>query len=253
MHDKASVVHPVLAPEILRPEGKGALLILCDHARDHIPARYDNLGIAPAHLQSHIALDIGAAGVSRRLSERLDAPAILAPVSRLVLDLNRDPETQSPFPEWSDGVAIPGNQGLAAEERQARIKAFFHPYHRAAERQLAAMLARGMRPIVIGLHSFTPVMDGKARPWPVGFLYHHDPRLYRLMAEPLRARGLMVGDNEPYSGAELYYSMHRHGEAHGLLQATIEIRQDLINDPAGEAAWADILADCLTPILQKGL
>lgn len=240
---------PVQPPELLRPDGKGDVLILCDHASNHIPAELNGLGLDPALLDTHIALDIGAAAVARRLSALLDAPAVLAAVSRLVIDLNRDPVHQQPIPPRSDGIAIPGNTGLSAADRQARIDAWFTPYHEACADRLAAMTGRGQRPIAIGLHSFTPAMDGVARPWQIGFLYNDDPRLFEAMRTPLeRFYGFRVGDNEPYSGRELYYTMHRHGEAHGLLQATIEIRQDLIADEDGQAHWAAILADCLARI-----
>ncbi len=239
-------------PEILRPHGRGGVLILCDHASNHIPPALAGLGLAPEALARHIGHDIGAAAVTRRLSALLDAPAILATVSRLVIDLNRAPEAEDAIPDHSDGVVIPGNRELDAAARQARIDAFFTPYHAACERQLAAMRARGERPLVIGLHSFTPEMNGTPRPWPIGFLYNRDPRLFRAMRPLLEADyGLAVGDNEPYSGTELYYSMHRHGEAHGLVQATIEIRQDLITDAAGQARWAAILADCLQRVLGR--
>lgn len=237
---------PVQPPELLRPDGTGDVLILCDHASNRIPSRLGGLGLDPAHLDTHIAVDIGAAGVARRLSALLDAPAVLATVSRLVIDLNRDPVRQEPIPPRADGVAIPGNAGLSAADRQARIDACFTPYHEACADRLAAMTARGRRPIVIGMHSFTPVMNGAARPWQIGFLYNDDPRLFEALRTPLeRYYGFRVGDNEPYSGRELYYTMHRHGEAHGLMQATIEIRQDLIADADGEARWAAILADAL--------
>ncbi len=239
-------------PEILRPEGRGGVLILCDHASNHIPPALANLGLPPAALERHIAYDIGAAAVTRRLSALLDAPAILATVSRLVIDPNRAPGARDAIPERSDGVVIPGNQGLDAAARQARIDAVFTPYHAACEHQLAAMRGRGERPIVIGLHSFTPEMNGTPRPWPIGFLHDRDPRLFHALRAPLEADyGLAVGDNEPYSGRELYYTMRRHGEAHGLLQATIEIRQDQIADAAGQARWATILADCLQRVLAR--
>jgi len=240
------------ASECLRPAGEAPLLILCDHASNRIPAELGDLGVPRDALDSHIAIDIGAAETARRLSDRLDAPAVLATVSRLVVDLNRNPETQDPIPASSDGVAIPGNRDLSDEQRQARLAAYFHPYHAACESRLRAMIARGLRPIVVGLHSFTPVMNGERRPWEIGFLYDRDPRLFEAMRPMLERRwGFTVGDNEPYSGAELYYTMKRHGEAHGLMQATIEIRQDLIAKPDGQARWAGILADCLKELIDK--
>ncbi len=238
------------APECLRPDGRGGVLILCDHASNHIPRELDGLGLDPACLETHIAVDIGAAQVTRRLADRLDAPAILAPVSRLVVDLNRNPETQDPIPAESDGIPIPGNRGLSDAARADRLERWFHPYHAACAAQVATMMARGERPVVIGLHSFTPEMDGQARPWEIGFLYDCDPRLFQDFAARLPDLGnFTIGDNEPYSGRELYYTMQRHGEAHGLLQATVEIRQDLIADATRQDRWAAILETCLREIV----
>jgi predicted N-formylglutamate amidohydrolase len=252
MHIFAMMDEQKAAPHFYRPEGRGGVLILCDHASAHIPDDYEGLGLDRAVLSTHIAVDIGAAEVSLLLADLLDAPALLAPVSRLVVDLNRDPETQDPCPPISDGIPIPGNTALDEAARAARLDRWFHPYHKAAEDQLAGMMARGERPIVIGLHSFTPVMKGEPRPWQIGFLYAGDDRLYRAMQPKLASDwGLDVGDNQPYSGAELYYTMHRHGERHGLMQATIEIRQDLIANAEGQRQWADILAQSLRPLLLK--
>lgn len=232
------------------PEGQGGIVILCDHASNHIPPELDGLGIDPAHLETHIALDIGAAEVSRYLADALDSPAVLATVSRLVVDPNRDHVTQNPIPVKSDGVRLLGNEGLDEAARKERLDRYFHPYHAACEDIMSSQMARGIKPIVIGLHSFTPVMDGMERPWEIGFLYDGDARLYHAMRGPLKERwGFHVGDNEPYSGAELYYTMNRHGEAHGLMQATIELRQDLIADEQGQRRWADILAEVLRDVM----
>lgn len=243
---------PNPAPERLRPDGRGGVVILCDHASNHIPPELNGLGLDPACLETHIAVDIGAAEVARRLSERLDAPAILAPVSRLAVDLNRNPATQDPVPAESDGIVIPGNQGLTDAMRAERLERWFHPYHAACAAQVASMMAQGERPVVIGLHSFTPRMEGEARPWEIGFLYDRDPRLFRAFHARLsEIWDFTIGDNEPYSGRELYYTMQRHGEAHGLLQATVELRQDLIADAAGQDRWAGILEACLKKIRQS--
>ncbi|MFQ5348264.1 MAG: N-formylglutamate amidohydrolase [Rhodothalassiaceae bacterium] len=236
-----------IEPDILSPQGRGGVLILCEHASNHIPGAFDGLGLSPGERARHIAYDIGAAAVARRLSALLEAPAVLAAVSRLVIDVNRAPEAPDLIPVCSDGVAIAGNRGLAAAARQARIEAYFAPFHETAAAQLEAMLRRGERPAVIGIHSFTPRMNGAFRPWQIGFLHNRDDRLFRLLRERLQANwDLEIGDNEPYSGRDLYYSMHRHGEARGLLQTVIEIRQDLVAATRGQEEWAERLALCLS-------
>ena len=90
---------PEPKPRILRPEGKSQFVILCDHASRHIPAELDDLGLPPAELARHIAWDIGAAGVAEALSEIFDAPAVLSPVSRLVIDCNRHLDAADLIPE----------------------------------------------------------------------------------------------------------------------------------------------------------
>lgn len=236
-------------PEIVNADGDGEVLILCDHASNRIPEPLGTLGLQPRLLDDHIAWDIGAADVARGLSASLDAPAVLATVSRLVIDLNREPDSPTLIPAASDGTPIPGNQGLSDAERGNRIQAIHAPYHRACADVLQRMLAAGKRPVVIAMHSFTPVMDGQARPWEIGFLYDRDPRLFHAFRHVLLARHeLTIGDNEPYSGEELYHTMREHGEAHGLPQTTVEVRQDLIGDADGVRRWTDILATALRDI-----
>jgi predicted N-formylglutamate amidohydrolase len=233
--------------------GKAALLLACDHASNVVPRALGSLGLSAAELLRHIAWDIGAAAVTRLLAGRLDAPAILAGFSRLVIDCNRDPADPSSIPETSDGVAIPGNRGLAADARAARRAAIFAPYHEAIERWIAARLAEGAVPALIAIHSFTPVMSGKARPWHVGILWDGDPRIPRPLLEALRAdSALVVGDNEPYSAREPQgYTVRHHAALRGLPHVAIELRQDLIADDDGAARWAEILARALRPILAE--
>lgn len=239
-------------PDIVNANGRGRVLVLCDHASNHIPEDLAGLGLSPRHLHDHIAYDIGAAAVSRRLSELMDTPAVLATVSRLVVDLNRDPDNQDPVPAQSDGIAIPGNRHLSDKARAERLAHYFEPYHQACDRQITAMMARGAAPLVIGVHSFTPVMAGRARPWEIGFLYDRDPRLFYAFKDLLSTRWrFTVGNNEPYSGNELYYTMRRHGERHGHLQVVVEIRQDQIRTEAGQNRWAEILAKCLNQIVAR--
>lgn len=233
-----------MIPEIIK--GDGPLVILCDHASNHIPPELDADGFDPALLDQHIAYDIGAAGVTRRLADRLTAHAVLARVSRLVCDLNRNPDTQDPMPVVSDGVPIPFNQGLVGPARTARLDAYFHPFHEHVDAYLDGLLAAHAHPVIFAMHSFTPVMDGVERPWEIGFLYDRDDRLFRAFRDVLSARhDFHIGDNEPYSGRALYYSMDRHGQARGIPQLVVEVRQDLIADEAGQDRWADILAQAV--------
>ncbi|WP_010546160.1 N-formylglutamate amidohydrolase [Sphingomonas elodea] len=226
--------------------GDPAVLLLCDHASNAVPAGID-LGIDPALLDLHIAIDIGAAAVTRALAARLDAPAILATVSRLVIDLHREPDHVGLIPATSDGHPIPGNVGV---ERGARIARFHAPYHRCVRNQV-----RRQRPaLILSIHSFTPQLEdgGTPRPWEVGILYNRDTRAARPAVDWFRAEGLATGDNEPYSGRLLNATLNRHAEAQGIPSIAIEIRNDLIRDAAGVERWVGHLHD-LTLFLRNTL
>lgn len=235
--------------EVLNSHGSGRLVLVCDHASNEIPAEYGKLGLEDEHLERHIAWDIGAAELTRALGEAFDAPAVLARFSRLLIDANRSADADSLIPEASDNVVIPGNRGVDAAERQRRIENFYTPFHDAVARQVEAMKARGEVPLVIAVHSYTPVMNGKPRPWQAGMLWDKDPRLAHAFLDAFRQRGIHAGDNEPYSGRELFHTMAVHGAAHGLPQTTLEVRQDLIGHDEGVAEWTRLLSDVLEELL----
>lgn len=249
---------PLLSPddpppfEIVGGEGRASVLLICDHASRAVPRRLDRLGLDEASLLRHIGWDIGAAEVTRRLAALLDAPAVLAGYSRLVIDCNRATDDASAMPEVSDGIRVPGNRGLSPAARLQRIAACFTTYHDAIAAQLARFAGRGVAPVVLSIHSFTPRMNGFARPWHVGVLWDKDPRLAVPLISRLAAAdpARIVGDNQPYSAREpAGYSIRRHAESAGLPHAAIEIRQDLIDTPTGAALWAEHLAAALRPIL----
>lgn len=234
---------------ILNARGVFPVLFICDHASRYIPSGYRDLGLDEEALSRHIAWDIGAAALTAALSQALDAPAVLANFSRLLIDPNRPMDAASLIPATSDGTVIPGNQQVGAAERSLRISRYYRPFHAAVAAQVEAFRARGVTPLMVGMHSFTPVMNGKARPWNVGLLWDKDPRLAQAFIEGLTPRpGLVVGDNEPYSGKLLFHTMNVHAAAHGFPQVTVEIRQDEIERAEGVAKWAEILTDELTRI-----
>ena len=204
-----------------------------------------------AVLRRHIGWDIGAGDVTRRLAGLLDAPAVLAGYSRLVIDCNRPLGAPTSIPALSDGVAVPANQALGGTAAAARAEACFAPYHRAIDRVVAAVGERSGPPVVISMHSFTPVLDGFERPWHVGVLWHRDGRVpLPLMAALGADPAIRVGDNEPYSGrVPMPYCIPAHAETTGLPHATVEIRQDLIDTHHGAEAWAHRVADALGRVL----
>ena len=220
-------------------------VLVCDHASNAVPAHMNRLGLDQAELDRHIGWDIGAATVTRSLSALLDAPAYLSGYSRLLVDCNRPVGSPTAMPAVSDGTAVPANQSISPEEAAARTEAFFRPYHDAIAACLDRAIGFGAVPILVAVHSFTPVFDGFARPWEVGLLYEHDDRLVQPLKDALDALrpGLTIGDNEPYAiVGPSDYSIPVHGQGRGLPHIEVELRQDLIGTQEGAQSWAETLA-----------
>ncbi|MEL3890761.1 N-formylglutamate amidohydrolase [Ferrovibrio sp. MS7] len=238
---------------ILNGSGRAPAVLLCDHASHAVPAELGDLGLSHEQITRHIGWDPGAALVTEKLSRSLDAPALFSGYSRLVIDINRAPDDPTLICEISDGVIVPGNRALDDAERQRRISAYFTPYHSAVAAQIDSALQRCASPAVLSIHSFTPRMKGRDRPWHVGILWNQDGRLAIPLMQALREEGeLVVGDNEPYSGrSQAGYSIREHGERRGLPHVLVEIRQDLIADEAGVAEWAARLDRCFRRILAE--
>jgi len=243
-----SLLSPSDPPPFEEKRGEAPLLLVCDHASNRVPAALGGLGLARERLEEHIAVDIGAAAVTRLLRPPLKASAVLAGYSRLVIDCNRALDDPSSIPSLSDGIAIPGNRDLPQAARDARCAEIFTPYHAAIARRLAAM--PGV-PALISIHSFTPVMRDFVRPWHIGVLWADDPRIAAPLLAALRGEAaLVVGDNQPYSAREPRgYTVSRHAHAPGFPHVAVELRQDLVGDEAGAREWAERLARVFAPIL----
>jgi predicted N-formylglutamate amidohydrolase len=240
--------------EILGPDGAARFLLVCDHASNVVPSALDDLGLDETALGRHIAVDIGAGEMTRRLSARLDATAVVAAYSRLVIDNNRYLDDPTSIPEISDGTIVPGNRDLAEADRQARVDQLFQPYHDAIAAELKALgWGDGAIPALISVHSFTPFFKGVERPWHVGLLWNRDRRIAAPLLEALSAnRGVIVGENVPYSARDPYgYTVAEHADIHHLPNILIEIRQDLIDTHHGVETWVGILGDALTRVLAE--
>ena len=230
--------------------GASPFLLTSDHYGRLIPRSLGDLGLPAAELTRHIAWDLGIAGVADALSQQLGAHLIAQRYSRLVIDCNRPPGVPSSIPRISEATIIPGNEALTREAAETRRQAIFDPYHRRIDDVIEARRRDSRPTVLVSLHSFTPVYAGIARPWHIGTLYHRDTRLPPRLLRHLRAEPeLVVGDNEPYAVSdETDYTIPVHGEALGLMNTGIEIRQDLIAEPAGQMEWADRLARILGEI-----
>jgi predicted N-formylglutamate amidohydrolase len=234
-------------------EGRSPFFIVCDHAGRRLPRSLGSLGLSKDELGSHIAWDIGAGGVARRLAAALDACVVTQRYSRLVIDCNRPLGAVDSIATRSERTAVPGNQNVGASAADSRVREVFHPYHDAIRGALDQRGAEGRLTVLVAMHSFTPVFLDVARPWHVGVLYNRDSGLVARLLGLLQHEGdLVVGDNEPYAASDVSdFSIIHHGERRGIPHVEIEIRQDLIADEAGQSAWAERLARLLGAAIQS--
>ena len=248
----STTAQPFQPIEVFNPKGRAPVLILSDHSGRNIPGYLGDLGLPDEERRRHIGWDIGTTDMTRRLAERLDAPAVLNHVSRLVIDPNRLPGTPTSIPKIADGTFVPGNQDLSEEERRRRAALSFVPYHRAIARQIAKLRRRVGIPAIISMHSFTPSMQRQWRPWHAGVLWADDDRLASPVLERLRDLDdtFCIGANQPYSGKHPdCYSLQFHALRTGLPNVAFEVRQDLIGTKVEAEAWADRLHEALQPSL----
>lgn len=237
------------------PEGTSAVLVVCDHANNRVPASLDNLGMSDEERDMHIAWDPGTQDIGRYLGRKLQAQVLLAQYSRLVVDLNRGHNHKECMRDVSDHVAVPGNRNLSPAARKQRLEEIYWPYHNEIDRLIDDRLSEGVIPLLMSIHSFTPRMDGFDRPWHIGVLWNREAGLARQLVENLRAQNpdIVVGENEPYSlighvgGKD---TVQRHAEDRDLPYIIVEFRQDLVRTREGAEEWAEIFLKAVRPIIE---
>lgn len=245
-------------PAVVRVEnakGKAQMVIICDHASNALPKKYGTLGLAKKDLQKHIAWDPGTENIGRYIAKKLDSTVVLAGYSRLLVDLNRGPDNGECMRDVSDHIAIPGNKKLSRTEQAARLKKYYWPYHDTIGKQIDRFTKKGIYPVLLSVHSFTPEMDGKKRPWHIGVLWNREQKIAKALCKNLRAKnkGLVVGENAPYSlkthdtGVN---SISRHAEGRGLPYVIVEFRQDLVGTKKGAEKYAEMFLQALRPVLE---
>ncbi|MBX3597936.1 MAG: N-formylglutamate amidohydrolase [Rhizobiaceae bacterium] len=235
--------------EIIEGDRNLGMVVIADHAGRSLPDEYGTLGLPQSEFDRHIAYDIGVEPLTRELARMTGAPAVLASFSRLLIDPNRGEDDPTLIRQLYDGTVVRANYPLSDIEREKRLEGFYRPYHDAVGSMISSVVqTTGSAPFIVSLHSFTPVMQGRARPWHVGILWDKDDRAPLPMIEMLASdASIVVGDNEPYDGALRGDTMYRHAIVNGYAHALIEVRQDLIADAGGVASWANRLR----PILEE--
>ncbi|ANW03045.1 N-formylglutamate amidohydrolase [Bradyrhizobium icense] len=242
--------------DIVGGEVDSEFFLICEHAGRRVPRCLGDLGVHSSEMERHIAYDVGAEAVSRRLASALHAPLYIQPYSRLVIDCNRPLEATDLIPEVSDGAEIPRNLALTPEERMLRFEKIHRPFHEAVSGGLDRVVARGRKPILLTIHSFTPIMrrTGKVRKIELCICFNRDDRLAKAMLSEVQARypGVKVALNDPYPVSDMLdYAIPVHGERRGIPHVLLEIRSDLISDEVGEARWTDIVSKTFRAAVAK--
>lgn len=234
-----------------RPDGTSPVVVVCEHASRTLPERFGDLGLSGEALNSHIAWDPGALAVARGLSSNLDATLVYQRFSRLIYDCNRPPESPAAMPEASEIYAIPGNRQIDAAEREARTEALYVPFHQRIRDLLRSRTARGVASVIVTIHSFTPIYDGKRRDVELGILHDTDDRLASRMLDLAGTAPLYKTErNQPYGPEDgVTHTLRLHGLANDLKNVMIEVRNDLIVDDVGQG----VMADYLTGLIQHSL
>lgn len=237
--------------EILNPRAKRPLLLVCEHASRNLPGRLED-AFPEALMRTHYGSDIGTDALTRMLSEALDARAVVARYSRIVIDCNRRLDDPTLLLTDTELGPVPANADITPEERAARIEEIYVPFHAAVAHEIRTFTDAGLTPVYVAIHSFTPELTGSPRPWDMGVMWDADPRLAQRLHEALHTEpGLLIGDNEPYSGKYAAdFSVDFHAERTGLANVAIEIRQDHLQSDAGVSTWAVRLASALDELVR---
>lgn len=231
---------------VVNEAGQSGIILVCEHASNFIPPRYEGLGVGAIDLERHIAWDIGAEATSLALSRLIDAPLVLANYSRLLIDLNRPPASPSSIPVISERTEIPGNMDIGDVERNWRIENLFTPFHDRVAALLGARFDARRPARIVAMHSFTPVYKGVARPMHAGVLFRKSTGFAHALIDNLGGTAAHIAANEPYRiEDDGDYTIPVHAEARGLDSVLLEIRQDLITGPSDAQQWAARLAKAL--------
>lgn len=240
---------------VLNEAGKANYIIVADHASRVVPKKLGAIVDDPQDMSRHIAWDIGTEDISRRMSEKMDAPAIIAGFSRLVIDLNRGFGHPQQVPTSSDGTEVLGNHGLTLGDIDARVKSLYNTYHNRLEKMVERATSEGKRPVIVFVHSCTPEMDGFKRPWEIGILWNKNRSLAKSFIRELADEnpGFNIGDNQPYSLRKPLKgnSIEMHAESRNLPHVVIEFRQDLVDTPEKAQAMADMAIKCLERAVER--
>lgn len=225
--------------EVVRGGGHAGVLITCEHASQRLPEPWRWSERDRRLVDTHWAYDLGAAELAREYAEAIGATAVLARFSRLLADPNRPEDSPTLFRDVAEGQPVELNVAIDPAEREIRLDGYYRPFHEAVDREVAASGA----PILLAMHTFTPLYEGTPRELEVGVLFDEEEALAAELLEAFAKAGLRVAPNEPYSGrAGLIHVVDRHARTHGRRAIELEVRQDLAVDAEFRARFLQVLA-----------
>ncbi len=239
--------------EVINPSGKGGFVLVCEHASNFIPPEYENLGLGTDGLHSHVAWDPGALAVAKEMSARLDAPLVAQRISRLVYDCNRPPESQSAIPATSEVFEVPGNSGLSQSQRQARVDQYYVPFQQTLASRIDMHSRQVVPPVLMTIHTFTPVYNGVERNLDIGILHDSDNRFADALLTSLEQESrFKIVRNAPYGPADgVTHTLVQHALPRGLFNVMIEIRNDIVDTPESQRQMGKMLARQATEVLAE--
>ena len=224
------------AAQLINPNGKSPIVLVCEHASNFIPESLEGLGLNAEEKISHVAWDIGAYEMAKEISQMLDAPLVASCVSRLVYDCNRSPESGIGIPSKSELTEVAGNKDLSADAINDRVKYVYEPFHDLVSKTINERMnpsTQHTSPVVITIHSFTPVYFGENRSVELGILHDKDDRLATaMMTNHVKNTDLKTELNAPYDASDnVMHTVNRHTKEQGFLNVMIEVKNDLLSNP----------------------
>lgn len=250
--------HEGPAAEVINAKGRSPIVLICEHASNFIPDSLGGLGLSPEGLISHAAWDLGVYDMACKISELLDAPLIASRVSRLAYDCNRAPESGIGIPSKSETIEVPGNKNLSEAEINDRVTFVYEPFHELIEQtindpQRLAFSEQHYSPLLITLHSFTPVFFDEVRTVELGILHDKDDRFAKLMMlETLKLTKLKAEFNSPYDISDnVMHTINKHSKEKGLLNVMIEVKNDLLSNPGDIQSVAISLSKVIKASLEN--
>jgi predicted N-formylglutamate amidohydrolase len=175
------------------------LLISCEHAGNDVPEEYEHLfAHDPETLQTHRGIDIGALKLTNTIADELGQEPYVHTITRLLVDLNRSVQSPTLFSEFTEQQPI--------EIREDIFTNYYRPHRQQVEERIQQIIDAGNRALHVGIHTFTPIWEGKQRDVDIGFLF--DPTRtgeqefcgYWRKAISEQSPRLRLRMNQPYRG-----------------------------------------------------